>query len=95
MFSPVTKWADVVLTPGAVPEMVRKAFKVAQTERPGAVYLAAPEDVEAMGAPEGLAPLNVKGRADIVLADTGAVKMWMARLYPRPDQVEDGPRTRP
>jgi acetolactate synthase-1/2/3 large subunit len=22
------------------------------------------------------------GRSDIVLADTGAVKMWMARLYP-------------
>src|SRR5579863_4622940 len=40
MFSPVTKWADLVLTPGAVPEMVRKAFKVAQTERPGAVFLA-------------------------------------------------------
>jgi acetolactate synthase-1/2/3 large subunit len=35
MFSPVTKWADLVLTPGAVPEMVRKAFKLAQTERPG------------------------------------------------------------
>ena len=59
MFSPVTKWADVVLTPGAVPEMVRKAFKLAQTERPGAVYLAVPEDVEAMGAPEGLAPLHL------------------------------------
>jgi acetolactate synthase I/II/III large subunit len=59
MFSPVTKWADVVLTPGAVPEMVRKAFKLAQTERPGAVYLAVPEDVEAMGVPEGLAPLNI------------------------------------
>ena len=58
MFSPVTKWADAVLIPGAVPEMVRKAFKLAQTERPGAVYLAVPEDVEAMGAP-GLAPLNV------------------------------------
>ena len=54
MFSPVTKWADVVLTPGAVPEMVRKAFKLAQTERPGAVYLAGPEDVEAMAAPPGL-----------------------------------------
>ena len=49
----------MVLTPGAVPEMVRKAFKLAQTERPGAVYLAVPEDVEAMGAPEGLAPLNL------------------------------------
>jgi acetolactate synthase-1/2/3 large subunit len=50
MFSPVTKWADLVLTPEAVPEMVRKAFKLAQTERPGAVYLAVPEDIEAMPA---------------------------------------------
>ena len=58
MFAPVTKWADVVLTPGAVPEMIRKAFKLAQTERPGGVYLAVPEDVETMNAP-GLAPLNV------------------------------------
>jgi len=46
MFRPITKWADLVPTPEAVPEMVRKAFKVAQTERPGAVYLAIPEDVE-------------------------------------------------
>ncbi len=57
-FAPVTKWADVVLTPGAVPEMIRKAFKLAQTERPGAVYLAVPEDVETMSA-AGLAPLNL------------------------------------
>ncbi|GAB2456020.1 acetolactate synthase large subunit [Jatrophihabitans fulvus] len=46
MFAPVTKWSELVITPGAVPEMVRKAFKLAQTERPGAVYLAVPEDVE-------------------------------------------------
>ncbi|HEX5406218.1 MAG TPA: acetolactate synthase large subunit [Pseudonocardiaceae bacterium] len=46
MFEPVTKWSALVATPGAVPEMVRKAFKLAQTERPGAVYLAVPEDVE-------------------------------------------------
>jgi acetolactate synthase I/II/III large subunit len=65
LFSPVTKWADMVLTPGAVPEMVRKAFKLAQTERPGAVYLAVPEDIEAMAAPPGLAPLPVNiPRAD-------------------------------
>ena len=38
--------------------MIRKAFKLAQTERPGAVYLAVPEDVETMSAP-GLAPLNL------------------------------------
>jgi acetolactate synthase-1/2/3 large subunit len=33
------------------------AFKLAQTERPGAVYLAVPEDIEAMSAPGDLAPL--------------------------------------
>ncbi|HPG22296.1 MAG TPA: acetolactate synthase large subunit [Amaricoccus sp.] len=59
MFRPVSKWADTVLTPGAIPEMVRCAFKIAQTERPGATYLAVPEDVEAMPAPEGARPLPV------------------------------------
>ena len=59
MFSPVTKWADLVLTPGAVPEMVRKAFKLAQTERPGAVYLGVPEDIEDAPVPAELAPLRV------------------------------------
>ena len=42
------------LTPGAVPEMVRKAFKLAQTERPGAVYLAVPEDVESTAVRRGV-----------------------------------------
>jgi acetolactate synthase-1/2/3 large subunit len=59
MFAPVTKWSALVATPGAVPEMVRKAFKLAQTERPGAVYLAVPEDVEAADAPESAIPLHV------------------------------------
>jgi len=59
MFAPVTKWADMVLTAGAVPEMVRKAFKVAQTERPGAVFLAVPEDVEALFVTDDAAPLAV------------------------------------
>jgi acetolactate synthase-1/2/3 large subunit len=59
MFSPVTKWADLVLTPGAVPEMVRKAFKLAQTERPGAVYLGVPEDIEEAFVSDQLMPLDV------------------------------------
>ena len=59
MFAPVTKWSALVATPGAVPEMVRKAFKLAQTERPGAVYLAVPEDVEEADAPETAIPLHV------------------------------------
>lgn len=59
MFAPVTKWSALVATPSAVPEMVRKAFKLAQTERPGAVYLAVPEDVESAGAPSGASPLPI------------------------------------
>src|SRR4051794_345107 len=59
MFAPVTKWSELVATPTAVPEMIRKAFKLAQTERPGAVYLAIPEDVEAAPASAGARPLIV------------------------------------
>ena len=59
MFAPVTKWSALIATPGAVPEMVRKAFKLAQTERPGAVYLAVPEDVETAIGPADAAPLPI------------------------------------
>jgi acetolactate synthase-1/2/3 large subunit len=59
MFAPVTKWAALVATPGAVPEMFRKAFKLAQTERPGAVYLAVPEDVEQADNASSLVPLRI------------------------------------
>ena len=59
MFAPVTKWSALMATPGAAPEMIRKAFKLAQTERPGAVYLAVPEDVEKAPAPGDARPLPV------------------------------------
>jgi acetolactate synthase I/II/III large subunit len=65
MFAPVTKWSALMATPGAAPEMIRKAFKLAQSERPGAVYLAVPEDVEEAPAPRALEPLRVNTpRAD-------------------------------
>ncbi|MGW5685480.1 acetolactate synthase large subunit [Nonomuraea sp. NPDC003754] len=59
LFRPITKWSELVPTAAAVPEMVRKAFKTAQTERPGAVYLAIPEDVEKAEVPDGVGPLPV------------------------------------
>jgi acetolactate synthase-1/2/3 large subunit len=57
MFRPITRWADGVPTPRAIPEMVRKAFKIAETERPAAVYLAVPEHIDADDADYELAPL--------------------------------------
>src|SRR5919107_5671091 len=57
MFKPVTKWAVEMKVPSAVPEMVRKAFKVAQTERPGSCYLGIPQDLEEMSVSSSLRPL--------------------------------------
>jgi len=57
MFAPITRWADGVPTSRAIPEMVRKAFKLAETERPAAVYLAVPEHIDADEADYDLAPL--------------------------------------
>ena len=45
LFRPITKWGDMVTVRVAAPEMVRKAFKRATTERPGATFIVLPEDV--------------------------------------------------
>ena len=42
---PVVKWNARVSSPEIVPEVVRKAFKVAETEKPGSTHLELPEDV--------------------------------------------------
>ncbi|MDX8392670.1 MAG: acetolactate synthase large subunit, partial [Mariprofundaceae bacterium] len=45
MFKPVTKWATTILHPSAVPEIVRKAVRLARSEKPGACHIELPEDV--------------------------------------------------
>ena len=44
---PIVKWNARVSAPEIVPEVVRKAFAVAETEKPGATHLELPEDVMA------------------------------------------------
>lgn len=48
MYKSVTKWNGRIESPDVIPEMVRKAFKVAATEKPGSVHLELPENVAAM-----------------------------------------------
>jgi acetolactate synthase I/II/III large subunit len=48
MFAPVTKWSKQIVQPDSTPEIVRKAFSVAQAEKPGAVHIDLPENVAAM-----------------------------------------------
>jgi len=57
MFAPITRWADGIPTARAIPEMIRKAFKLAETERPAAVYLAVPEHIDADDMDYDLTPL--------------------------------------
>ena len=45
MFEPVTKWATTIVNADTIPEIVRKAVRVARTEKPGAVLIELPEDV--------------------------------------------------
>ncbi|MFB3787106.1 MAG: acetolactate synthase large subunit [bacterium] len=48
LFRPMTKYNAPLITPEIIPEVVRKAFKVAQTERYGATHIDFPEDVAKM-----------------------------------------------
>jgi acetolactate synthase-1/2/3 large subunit len=47
MFSPVTKWSTRINVAEATPEVVRKAFRIARLEKPGATHIELPEDVAA------------------------------------------------
>lgn len=45
MYSPVTKWATSILHQDNIPEIVRKAVRLARSEKPGAVLIELPEDI--------------------------------------------------
>jgi acetolactate synthase I/II/III large subunit len=58
LMRPIVKWNTTLTAPQIIPEAVRKAFKVAQAQKPGPTHLELPEDV--MGAPLDAEPLNVR-----------------------------------
>ena len=48
MFRAITKYSSRLLTPNIISEVVRKAFKVAQTEKFGATFIEFPENIAEM-----------------------------------------------
>ena len=58
MFKPVTKWNTAVLAPDTVTEIVRKAFKVAEYEKPGATHIELSEDVARQPAGRKVKPIR-------------------------------------
>ena len=45
MFKSVTKWTTSVRNPNTIPEIIRKAVRLATLEKPGAVHVELPEDI--------------------------------------------------
>ncbi len=70
---PIVKWNARVSSPEIVPEVVRKAFKVAESEKPGATHLELPEDV--MARPLDAKPLR---RHDPVQPEPGVRELQRA-----------------
>ena len=73
VMQPITKWNTRVSAPEIIPEVVRKAFKVAESEKPGATHLELPEDV--MAQPLDARPLP---RRRNVLPEPGARELLKA-----------------
>lgn len=45
MFEPITKWSWSIRNAKNIPEIVRRAFKIALTEKPGSTHIELPQDV--------------------------------------------------
>jgi acetolactate synthase-1/2/3 large subunit len=58
MFAPITKWSTRITVAESVPEVVRKAFRLARIEKPGATHIELPEDVA--DANVDMKPLDVR-----------------------------------
>ncbi len=62
LFRPITKYSTQVLMPEIIPEVVRKAFKVAESEKPGATFIDLPENIAKMELDDKV-PLKVQKAA--------------------------------
>lgn len=59
LFRPISKYSVQIIEPETIPEVVRKAFKQAQTEKPGVSFIDFPENIAQAKLPD-MKPLPVK-----------------------------------
>lgn len=59
LFDPISKYSTQIREPEIIPEIVRKAFKVAEAEKPGCSFIDFPENIAAMTV-NGSSPLKVQ-----------------------------------
>lgn len=64
MLKPLTKWSTSIQNPKTASEVVRKAFKIAQSEKPGPTHIELPEDIAAQSVSVPLmSPVNPRRSA--------------------------------
>lgn len=74
MFAPVTKWNHSIINPEAIPEIIRKAFKLATAEKPGACHIELPEDLAKVDI--DVKPIKVERTRRAVPADRAVDQAW-------------------
>jgi acetolactate synthase-1/2/3 large subunit len=80
---PITKWNARVSDPAIIPEVVRKAFKVAEAEKPGSTHIELPEDVMAAQARGEPLPRTAQVRPEASSEDLGrAAELLRAATRP-------------
>ncbi|MBL7002883.1 MAG: acetolactate synthase large subunit [Gammaproteobacteria bacterium] len=60
LFAPISKYSVQIREPEIVPEIIRKAFKAAQAEKPGGSFIDVPENIAAMQVDDDKMPLKVQ-----------------------------------
>ncbi|MFB6171191.1 MAG: acetolactate synthase large subunit [Haloarculaceae archaeon] len=78
MFGPVVKWNTQIRDAEIIPESVRKAFKLAEYEKPGATHLEFPEDVADVEL--SAEPLSVRPRVRRPDPDPGSLDSAVERI---------------
>ena len=72
LFRPISKFCTQVIEPETIPEVVRKAFKTAQAEKPGVSFIDLPENIAKMEV-DGNGPLTVRA-AQLPLASPEVIR---------------------
>jgi len=60
LFKPISKYSTEILEPEIIPELVRKAFKDAQAEKPGGAFISFPENIAGEEITDETLPLKVQ-----------------------------------
>src|SRR5437899_5469248 len=60
LFDPITKWNARIESPDTIPEIVRKAFKLAEAEKPGSTHVELPENIAEEEANAASRPLPIE-----------------------------------